>query len=263
MDDYITPSLGGRIRANRPPVRALSRAIRPNFAHLRSSSNPRSHTNRTYRTVHITMTLANAIDADAAAAVAVLAESSQALAAEHGESLRAAARAAAVTADAVFSSPPAARSPARHVGGARRRRTPMSSDTKLRVFGWHAAGKSIDVMSRQLNQQYDRSGLHKIIKQKDALLARAAEGAAGRGLTFKTSNYPDVDKKHLECFLAVRARGQKRVPWSLTILRAKAVQIAEHLGVTDFAASNSSSSGRRGVAAFRTSRYMVLARPPM
>jgi len=135
MDDYITPFLGGRIRADRPPVRALSRAIRPHFAQLRSSSYPRNHTNRTYRTVHITMTLANATDAAAAAAEAVLAESSQALAAEHGESLHAAARAAAVTANAVLSSPPAARAPARHVGGARRRRTPMSSDTKLRVIG--------------------------------------------------------------------------------------------------------------------------------
>jgi len=212
MDDYITPSLGGRIRADRPPVRALSRAIRPHFAHLRSSSYPRNHTNRTYRTVHITMTLANAIDAAAAAAEAVLAESSQALAAEHGESLRAAARAAAVTANAVLSSPPAARAPARHVGGARRRRTPMSFNTKLRVIGWHAAGTSIDFISRQLNQQYDRSGLYKIIKQKDALLARAAERAAGRGLASKTSNNPDVDKKLLEWLLAVRARGRKRVP---------------------------------------------------
>jgi len=110
MDDYITPSLGGRIRADRPPVRALSRAIRPHFAHLRSSSYPRNHTNRTYRTVHITMTLAKAIDAAAAASEAVLAESSQALAAEHGESLRAAARAAAVTANAVFVTPCCTRS---------------------------------------------------------------------------------------------------------------------------------------------------------
>jgi len=44
--------------------------------------------------------------------------------------------------------------------------------------------------------------------------------------------------KLLEWFLAVRARGRKRVPLSLAILRAKTVQIAEHLGVTDFAASN-------------------------
>jgi len=111
-------------------------------------------------------------------------------------------------------------------------------DTKLRVIGWNAAGKSIDFISRQLNQQYDRSGLYKTIEQKDSLLARAAEGTAGRGLTSKTSNYPDVDKKLPEWFLAVRARGRKRVPLSLAILRAKAVQIAEHLGVTDFAASN-------------------------
>ena len=41
----------------------------------------------------------------------------------------------------------------------------------MRVIGWHAAGKSIDSISRKMNQQYDRSGLYKIIKQKDALLA--------------------------------------------------------------------------------------------
>jgi len=47
------------------------------------------------------MTLSSAIDAAAAAAKAVVADHSQALTAEHTQSVRAAARAAAVTANAV------------------------------------------------------------------------------------------------------------------------------------------------------------------
>jgi len=183
------------------------------------------------------MTLSNAIDAAAAAAEAVLADHSQALAAEHAESVRAAARVAAVTANAVFASPSAARAPARRIGGARRRRTPMTLDTKLRVIGWHAAGRTIDYISRQLDSQYDRSGLYKIIKQKDSLLSRAAEGAAGGRASSRAGQYPQVDKALFEWFLAVRARGRKRVPFSLAILRQKALQVAEHLGITDFAAS--------------------------
>jgi len=36
----------------------------------------------------------------------------------------------------------------------------------------------------------------------------------------------------------VRARGRKRLPLSLAILRQKALQAAKHLGITGFAASN-------------------------
>jgi len=99
------------------------------------------------------MTLSNAIDAAAAAAEAVLTDHSQKLAAVNAESVRAAARAAAVTANAVLACPSAARAPARRIGGARPRRTPMTLDTKLRVFGWHAAGRTIDYNSRQLDNQ--------------------------------------------------------------------------------------------------------------
>jgi len=106
------------------------------------------------------MTLSSATDAAAAAAEAVLEDLSKALAAEHAESVRAAARAAAVTANAVLVSPTATRAPARRIGGA-----------------------------------------------------------------------------PLEWFLTVRARGRKRVPLPLDILRQKALQVAEHLGITDFAAS--------------------------
>jgi len=184
------------------------------------------------------MTLSNAIDAAAAAAEAVLADHSQALAAEHAESVRAAARAAAVTANTVLASPSAARAPARRIRGARRRRTQMTLDTKLRVIGWHAASRTIDYISRQLNIQYDHSGLYKIIKQKDSLLSRAAEGAAGGRVSSRAGQYPEVDKALLEWILAVRSRGRKRVPLSLAILRQKDLQVAEHFGITDFAASN-------------------------
>jgi len=184
------------------------------------------------------LTLSNAIDAAAAAAEAVLADHSQALAAEHAESVRASARAAAVTANAVLASPSAARAPARRIGGARRRRTPMTLDTKLRVIGWHAADRTIDYISRQLDNQYDRSGLYKIIMQKDSLLSRAAEGAAGGRFSSRAGQYPEVDKALLKWFLAVHARGRKRLPLSLAILRQKALQVAQHLGITDIAASS-------------------------
>jgi len=52
-------------------------------------------------------------------------------------------------------------------------------DTKLRVIGWHAVGRTIEYISRQLDHQINCSGLYKIIKKKDSLLSRAAEGAAG------------------------------------------------------------------------------------
>jgi len=169
------------------------------------------------------MTLSNAIDAAATAAEAVLADHSQELAAEHAESVRAAARAAAVTANAVLASPSAARAPAGRIGGAGRRRTPMTLHTKLRVIGWRAAGRTINYISRQLDNQYDRSGLYKSIKQKDSLLSRAADGAAGGRASSRAGQYPQVDKALLEWFLAVRARGRKRVPLSLAILRQKAL----------------------------------------
>jgi len=158
--------------------------------------------------------------------------------AEHGESVRAAARAAAVTANAVLASPSAARAPARRIGVARRRRTSMTLDTKLRDIGWNAAGRTIDYISRQLDNQYDRSGLYKVMKLKDRLLLRAAEGAVGGRVSWRAGQYPEVDKALLEWFLAVRARGRKRVPLYLAILRQKALQVAEHFCITDFAASN-------------------------
>jgi len=173
------------------------------------------------------MTLSNAIGAAAAVDAAVLADHSQALTAEHAESVRAAARAAAVTAYAILASPSAARAPDRRIGGARRRRTPMTLDMKLRVIGGHAAGRTIDYIRRHLDNQYDRSGLYKISKQKDSLLSRASEGADGDRASSRAGQYPQVDKALLEWFLAVLARGRKRVPLSLAILRQKASQVAD------------------------------------
>ena len=57
-------------------------------------------------------------------------------------------------------------------------------------------------------------------------------------MSSRSGQYPQVDKALLKWFLAVRARGRKRVPLSLSILRQKAFQVAEHLGITDFSASN-------------------------
>jgi len=87
------------------------------------------------------MTLSNAIDAAAAEAEAILADHSQKLAAKHAESVRAAARAVAVTANAVLASPSTPRAPARRIGGARRRRTPMTLDI-MKLAGMRRAGPS-------------------------------------------------------------------------------------------------------------------------
>jgi len=114
----------------------------------------------------------------------------------------------------------------------------MTLDTKLRVLGWHAAGRTIVYISRHLDYQYDCSGLYKINKQQNSLLSRAAEGTAGSRASSRAGKYSQVDKTLLEWFLAVCARGCTRVSLSLASLRQKALQVAEHLGITDFAASN-------------------------
>jgi len=234
----VTPAVCYRSSADGQAGPADLGVIRLHRPYLCSSPYPPYRTTHTHGDPHTTMTLSNAIDAAAAAAEAVLADHNQALAAEHTESVRAAARAAAVTANAVLASPSAASAPAWRIGGARRRRTPRTLDTIPRVIGWHAAGRTNDYISRQLDNQNDRSGLYKIIKQKDSLLSRAAEGVAGGRASSRVGQYPQVDKALLEWFLAVRARGRKRVPLSLAIIWQKALQVAEHLGNTDFAASN-------------------------
>ena len=114
----------------------------------------------------------------------------------------------------------------------------MTLDTKLRVIGWRPAGRIIDYISRQLDTQYDPSGLYKIIKQKNSLLLWTADCATSGRAASQAGQCPQVDMAILEWLLDVRARGRKRVPLSLSILRQKALQVAEHLGITDFVASN-------------------------
>jgi len=114
----------------------------------------------------------------------------------------------------------------------------MTLDTKLRVIGWRPAGRIIDYISRQLDTQYDPSGLYKIIKQKNSLLLWTADCATSGRVASQAGRCPQVDMAILEWLLDVRARGRKRVPLSLSILRQKALQVAEHLGITDFVASN-------------------------
>jgi len=80
----------------------VNRLHRP---HLFSSAYPPYRTTRTHGDPQTTITLSNAFDAAAAAVQALLADHSQALAAEHAENVRVAARAAAVTANSVLASP--------------------------------------------------------------------------------------------------------------------------------------------------------------
>lgn len=56
--------------------------------------------------------------------------------------------------------------------------------------------------------------------------------------TFRTAIDPDIDARLLAWFLPVRARGRKRVPMSLAILRSKALRIAASLETTNCTASN-------------------------
>jgi len=55
---------------------------------------------------------------------------------------------------------------------------------------------------------------------------------------FRTAPYSDIDARLLAWFLPVRARGRKRVPMSLAILRWKALQIAASFETTNCTASN-------------------------
>lgn len=73
---------------------------------------------------------------------------------------------------------------------------------------------------------------------KAALLSRAAAGAPPDGVSTKSGAFPEVDERLAASCSAVRARGRKLVPLSLAILRAKALQIAASIGVTNFSGSN-------------------------
>lgn len=114
----------------------------------------------------------------------------------------------------------------------------MSLATKLQVIEWKASGKTWDWISHRLNREYSQSTLAKIYMGRAALLALAAAGASLDAVSSRASAFPEVDARLTAWCLAVRARGRKRVPLSLAILRTKALQIASTLGVTKFSASN-------------------------
>lgn len=57
-------------------------------------------------------------------------------------------------------------------------------------------------------------------------------------MSSRTGAFPEVDARLAAWSVAVRARGLKRVPLSLAILRFKSLQISAALGVTNFTASN-------------------------
>ena len=114
----------------------------------------------------------------------------------------------------------------------------MSLGTRLQIIAWKDAGKPWAWILRQLGDQYAQSTVFKTYKRKQEFLARAAKGVAETSVSSKTTPFPEVVERLLAWFHAVRARGRKRVPMSLAILRSKALQIATDLDVSNFAASN-------------------------
>lgn len=114
----------------------------------------------------------------------------------------------------------------------------MSLVTKLQVIQWKTAGKTWDWISHRPSREYSQSTLSKIFRGRAALLARAAAGAALDAVSSRTGAFPEVDARLDAWCRAERARGRKRVPLSLAILRWKALQIESAQGVTNFSASN-------------------------
>jgi len=182
--------------------------------------------------------LATAVDAAAAAAEATIAQSNPELSPSLGDGLRAAERAAANTANAVVTSPPVARGPARSVGGARRVRTPMPVVIKLQIIAWKDSGKTWSWIKRRLEDKYAAPTVRNAYRQLAVLLARVRERASEDSVTSRTTPYAEIDARLPAWFLSVRDRGRKRIPTSLAILRRKALHIATDLGITNFTASN-------------------------
>lgn len=114
----------------------------------------------------------------------------------------------------------------------------MSLATKLQVIQWKTAGNTWDWISHRLSREYSQSTLAKVFRGRAALLARAAAGASLDAVSSRTGAFPEVDARLDAWCRAVRARGRKRVPLSLAILRSNALQIASAQGVTNFSASN-------------------------
>lgn len=114
----------------------------------------------------------------------------------------------------------------------------MSLATKLRIIHWKAGAKSWAYISSQLGGAYSDTALREAYRHRAIYLARAAGGVSEAALTSKTTPFPDIDARLAEWCIAVRARGRKRVPLSLAILRCKAMQIAASPGISNFSASN-------------------------
>lgn len=184
------------------------------------------------------MTIATAVDAAAVAAEATFARVNPDVAPLVQDSLRAAARAAAVTAHVVVASTSASRAPARRVGGARKTRTRMNLATKIQVITWREAGKTWRWKTQHLAGRYSESAVQNVFRQRAVIRARLAAGASEVSVTTRTTPYPEIDARLLASFHAVQARGCKRIPMSLAILRSKALQIATSISVTNFTAAN-------------------------
>jgi len=124
------------------------------------------------------------------------------------------------------------------VGGVRKERTPMRLGTKLQIIAWKDGGKSWRWIVQQLGGRYSETAVKNASRRRAVVLARLAEAASVQSPTSRTTSYPEIDACILSWFHAVRARGRKRVPMSLAILRCKALQIATALEITNFTASN-------------------------
>lgn len=112
----------------------------------------------------------------------------------------------------------------------------MMLATKMRVVEWRRQGKSFEFIGRQVGGVYSDATLCNVAKRKDEWRARAAAGVSGETLPRKTIHSAYVDPRLLSWFLSVRARGRKRVPMLLTVLRCKTLQIEREFGVSGFSA---------------------------
>jgi len=124
------------------------------------------------------------------------------------------------------------------VGGVRKERTPMSLGTKLKISAWKYGGKSWRWIMQQLGGRYSETAVKNASRWRVVVLSRLAEGASVQSPTSRTTPYPEIDARLLSWFHAAWARGRKRVPLSLAILRCRGLQIATALEITNFTASN-------------------------
>lgn len=96
----------------------------------------------------------------------------------------------------------------------------MNLATKLRVIQWREAGKSWAFITLQLIGAYSPKALRNAAQHRAVYLGRAAAGVSDSAVNAKTNAFPEVDTRLAAWCHAVRARGRKRVPLSLAILRS-------------------------------------------